>query len=518
MKKFLITTMAAAFAAVSFASSLLAEEKTTLVVGIGFQDANNLDPHQSPSVVDKALFNWMFNGLVRIKPGQANPEFIEPDLAQSWASNADGTEWTFNLREGVQCHHGYGELTSDDIVYSINRAADPDRSGFAGSFKALKSIEALDKYTVRVSLKNPIPSLLGLLSNYHGGNIVCKKAAEEMGEDFNKKPVGTGPFMFEEYQSQQLVRLKANDDYFRGKPKIREIVYRYIPSDASRDLAFASGEVDMIFGKQDSKWIERTAKVPGAVVAVMEPAELSTLYLNVTVKPLDDIRVRKAIAHAIDRAGLVKLKGKAANREAKSIVPIGYLGFSEDVPLLPYDPDKARKLLTEAGYPDGITIKTIHTTLPIMATTMEVVQAQLRESGINLEIEPVEHATFHSKIREDLSPVVHYAAARFPVADVYLTNFFHSRSTVNTPTAITNFSHCSAADAEIDAARAEPDVNKQKALWQTAQEKIMADVCGIPMIEALQVWAYKDNLDLGYELKGNLNLAPTLTEASHFKN
>lgn len=493
-------------------------DKATLVVGISLQDANNLDPHQSSSVVDMALFNYLFNGLVRIKPGQASLEFIEPDLAESWESNAAETEWTFHLRRGVQCHHGYGELTADDIVYSIRRAADPTRSGFAGSFDALKSISAVDKYTVNITLEHTVPGFLGLLSNYHGGNIVCQRAAVEMGMNFNKKPVGTGPFMFVEYQPQQYVRLAANDQYFRGKPRIREIMYRYILSEASLDLAFATGEIDMISGQQNQRWMQRTKKVPGAVVVAMEPAELSTLYLNVTAKPLDDIRVRQAIAYAIDRPGLVQLKGKEANREGKSVVPIGYVGFSADVSLLPHNLAKAKQLLAEAGYPDGITLKTVHTTWPKMASTMEVVQAQLYEAGIHLEIEPVEHATFHSKIRQDLSPLVHYAAARFPIADVYLTGFFHSKSTVGTPTAITNFSHCAVADNEIDMARIEPAVDKRNTLWKIAQEKIAAEVCGIPLIEVLQVWAYRDNLDLGYELKGNLNLAPPIIEATHFKD
>src|SRR6202007_228633 len=106
--------------------------------------------------------------------------------------------------------------------------------------------------------------------------------------------------------------------------------------------------------------------------------------------------------------------------------------------------------------------------LPAMLSTMEIVQAQLKRVGINLELQVVDHPTFHAQIRKDLSDVVMYAASRFPVADVYLTQFFHSRSIVQTPTAVTNFSHCGDADQEIDAARVEPDPAKQKALWLAA--------------------------------------------------
>jgi peptide/nickel transport system substrate-binding protein len=491
-------------------------EKTVLNVGMAAIDAGRLDPHLSSTTPDKALFGWMFNGLARFKPGTMNAELLEPDLAESWTSTPDGKEWTFKLRQGVQCHHDYGELTADDIVYSLARAGDPKRSAFSSDFKDFEKVEAVDKYTVRISLKNPVPSLIGLLIPYNGGNVVCKKAAEEMGENFAQKPIGTGPFMFGEYKPKEAVTLVANPKYFRGKPKLEKIVYRYILSDASRDLAFTSGEIDMLYGRQDQNWDDRIKKEKGAVVDVFDPGELSTLYLNVTKPPLDDIRVRQAIAYAIDRDQVVQFKGKNITRAAKSIVPIGYLGMTDDVPLLPHNLEKAKALLKEAGYPDGLTIHIIHTNLPGMLSMMEIVQAQLRKAGIILDMEVVEHATYHANIRKDMSPIVHYAAARFPVADTYLTQFFHSRSIVGTPTAVTNFSHCNDADAEIDAAKTETDPAKQKALWKTAQQKLMAKVCGIPIYEQPQIWAHRDTLDYGFKLEGSLTLGPVINEATHF--
>ena len=226
--------------------------KTVLNVGMAAIDAGRLDPHLSATTPDKALFNWMFNGLVRMKQGTMNPDaaLIEGDLAESWKSSPDGKQWTFSLRKGVQCHHGYGEFTADDVVYSLARSADPKRSAFSSDFKDFDKVEAVDKYTVRITLKNQVPSLLGLLINYQGGNMVCKKAAEQMGENFVQKPIGTGPFMFGEYKSKESVTLVANPQYFRGKPKLEKIVYRYILSDASRDLAFTSGEIDLSTGSR----------------------------------------------------------------------------------------------------------------------------------------------------------------------------------------------------------------------------------------------------------------------------
>jgi peptide/nickel transport system substrate-binding protein len=513
MKK--IIGAALALAALVAAGEAQAQKKT-LTIGMASADAGKLDPHIASTTPDKGLLQYIFNGLVRIKPGQVSPDTIEPDLAESWSANPAATEWTFKIRHGAQCHSGYGEFTADDAAYSLTRAANKNTSSYSNDYSGLQKVEAVDKYTLKITLKNPIAGFLGYVANVNGGNMVCKKAAEEMGDGFSKKPIGTGPFMFAEYQPQQFVRLVANKQYFRGAPLLDEIVYRYIPSDSSRDLAFQSGELDMIYGKQDQSWVDRTKQLPGVKVAAMEPAEMSTLFLNVTVKPLDDIRVRQAIALAVDRKSIVAFKGAGSSREAVSVVPSGYLGTDEKAPLFPYDPAKAKELLKEAGYPNGLTIKTIHTTLPGMETFIEAIQAQLKKVGINLDIQLVEHATFHAQIRKDLSPLVHYQAGRFPVADVYLTQFYDSASIVGTPTAVTNFSHCNVADNEIRAARAEVDPAKQKELWKTAQEKIIKAVCGIPVYEQLQLWAWKDTIDLGYELKGSLNLAPPVTEKTHF--
>lgn len=492
-----------------------AAQKRSLVVANSTADAGKLDPHQTAVGADKGMLNWVFNALVRIKPGQVNPELIEPDLAESWTTNADKTEWMFKIRKGVNCHGNYGAFTAEDAAYSLKRSADKARSAFAGDMTPIASVEAVDATTLKVTLSQPIPSLLGLLSNYHGGMMVCKKAAEELGEGFAKKPVGTGPFMFVEYQPQQFIKLAANKAYFRGAPQIDEITYRYMPSDATRDLALQNGELDMVFGRQTDQWVQRMRSVKGVKVVSIEPAELNALHINIKVKPLDDIRVRQAIAHAIDRKAMVALLGTQVSREAISVIPDSNLGTAK-LALPAYDLAKARKLLANAGHPNGLTIKAIISTHPTLARIMEGVQAQLKLAGITLDMQPVDHPTWHQQIRKDLSPVVMYQAFRFPVADSYLSQFYYSPSIIGQPKAITNFSHCDVADAEIEAARKEPDLAKQKALWKAAQDKILAALCSVPFSESLQVWAWSDALDLGYDMAGSLNLVPHLTEKSRF--
>jgi peptide/nickel transport system substrate-binding protein len=403
------------------------------------------------------------------------------------------------------------------VVFSLKKAGDAKSSAFSSELRPFQTIEAVDPYTVRLVLKDNVPSVLGILTNYAQGFIVSKKAVEQRGEDFKRSPVGTGPFAFASVSPNQSLELVAHDGYFRGAPKIKKISYRFIPSDASRDLAFQNGELDINYGRADQAWVNRTKGLPHTVVDVFEPAEEGELHLNMTVKPLDDIRVRQAIAYAINRPELVRWRGADVSREAQSVVPRGYLGFTADNGLVGNSIEKAKALLKDAGYPDGVTIKMVQSQLPEMLTAAQVFQAQMKRAGINLDLQVVEHATYHQQIRQDLSPIVYYSAARFPVADIYLTQFFHSRSIVKTPTAVTNFSHCDVADAEIDRARGETDKAKQLALWADAQKKIVGAICAVPMFETLLVFARHDDLDYGYKLEGSMSLGPLITEATHFK-
>lgn len=491
-----------------------AQESLLRVAGDG--DVSTLDAHRASATSDKTLVGWIYNGLVRFKPGSADPKDLEPDLAERWDTSADGKTWTFHLRQGVKFQGDWGTLSADDVVYSLQRSADPKRSTFSSDFSAVERVEKVDDLTVRITLKYADVNFLGRVSNYHGGNIVSRKAAEELGDKFGTKPVGTGPFAFVEQVTQQYVKLTAHPGYFRGKPKIDTIMVRVIPSDSARELAFTSGEIDLMYGKREQRWVDAARRRPGFNVEIFRPGEFRLLHINQSMPPLDDIRVRRAIAAAINVDDLVRYVGKDVGPKGCSVVPPGYLG--EDCSVrYSFDLAKAKALLAEAGHKDGITIKAIVSNISAQQPFMEIMQAQLAKAGIKLEMQVVDHPTYQSQTRKDLSALVFYGAARFPIADTYLSEFFHSRATVGTPTAATNFSHCAVADKEIEQARTAPDAEAQKALWKEAQRKIMDNVCAIPLFELRQVWARSDRLDFGYELKGALNLAPPITEATTLK-
>jgi len=493
-----------------------AQTDQTLEVGLSLPDIGRLDPHRSSLTQDVAIVDAIFNGLVQFPVGTIDLNRIEPGLAERWEVSKDGKAWTFYLRKGVQFHHNYGELTSDDVVFSLEKAADPKRSAFSPNYRNLDRVEAVDRHTVRIHLKNPAsqPDVLAMLVNYHGGHIVSKKAVSELGDKFLLNPVGTGPFAFKEYAPQRYVMLERHNRHFRGRPKIARIVYRYMPDLKSRQLAFERGELHVIEGLREQWWVDELKRKGDVVIDVVGPGEMRTLHFNMTRKPLDDLRVRQAIAYGISRREIIEFVGPAIAYPAYAPVPPGYLGSihdASDTPRFSYDPSRAKRLLAEAGYPNGVDLGVVLiTSVDPLRRPMEMITEQLRRIGITYTLQVLDHTSWHARIRLNASALVLFGAARFPTGDQYLSQFYHSRSIVGSPTAVTNFSHYGSVipgvDHFIDAAKDEPDTQKQLKAWGQAQQKILVDLPAIPLYVLRLVLVRKPNVDLGYKPEATVAL------------
>ncbi len=514
-----------------YAEEDLAEEQI-LDVGVAASDLNTLDPHLAVGTQDRGAVDMIFNGLVRFKPGDMDPEKIEPDLAKSWEASSDGLEWTFHLREGVMFHpfpgqpDGY-EMTSEDVVYSIKRAANPETSAYSGSYDNLDSVEAVDEYTVEITLDKPVPSLPGLVSDYSGGFVVSKKAAEQMGDDFTTHPVGTGPFVFENYVPGQKVELSRNEEYFRGEPTLEKVVWRYMPDISSRLSGLRTGELDLIEGLRKQAWLDRVESYEGVEPVVFGPGETVTLHFNLTREPLDDIKVRKAILYALDRGTINSFYGEAITTPLYSPIPSSYLGgltkkeVMEEGLAYEQNLDKAMELLEEAGYPDGFELDVVITERESYNKTLVVAQDMLKEIGVEVNIKQIDHSAYHSQIRDDVNPMVIYVCARFPTANSILTQFYHSASIVTKPTAITNFSHYGDVDADgdgaidnvdklIEIARTADDPDLQNDFWGETQKEILIDAAAYPITTLGFSFAKKPTLEWGYELDSTLALTPQI--------
>lgn len=542
MKKGLLGTVVVllAFVAALAPNASAAEKlapKQVLTIAFDAGDAKTLDPHSAATTADRATVDMIFNGLVRYPPG--NQVGFEPDLAEAWKVSADGKIWTFTLRKGVFFHpfpgnaDGY-EVTSEDVVYSLKRAANAQTSAYAGEYTGL-DFKATAPNTVEISVEKPMSETLFLakVANYAGGFIVCKKAIEAQGNDwFKTHPVGTGPFLFKSFEPQQKTTLTGNKKYFRGKPILEEVVVRYMPSVSSREFGLRTGELDIIEGLKEEQWVDKIASFPQVKVKAFGPCEVQMLNFNMAKKPFDDVRVRKAFSYAVSREEVAAFMGKGL------AVPIYSAALAPPAPgaltkeeaekagvVYENNIEKAKQLLAEAGYPNGFKTEAIVSEMESSyRKPMIALQAQVKKAGIDMEVKVVEHTAFHSQIRQDASPLVYYACWR-PNVDVFLTRFYQSDSTVvSGKKPDTNFAHYGMVDANgdgkvdtidalIDSARWELDAKKQDQLWKEAQIQVLKDAAALPVIRLLYVFPMKSYVELGDPLEWSWETySPQITE------
>ena len=495
-----------------------------LRIGINATDMDTLDPHLAASFQDRMVADMVFNGLLRYVPGNA-PHF-EADLAEEIPEPVivDGRQvWTFTLKKGVYFHSGPNsdayELTAEDVVYSLQKAADPRRSAYAGEYAGM-IFEQVDKYRCKIILDKPLsPNLFfPKVADYAGGFIVSSRALRALGDTvFSTHPVGTGPFTFSSRSPKQQVLLSAHSEYFRSSPRLSGVLILFLPDPIERYEEFTRGELDLIRAETENE--QRGPFPTDTLVDIFGVPEVALIHFNTKVKPLDDLLVRQAIAYALDRDAFLAKFPPATAGNVYAPIPQKFLpgGLSpKEVKELgldyPTDLGKSRALLAAAGYPDGLTLELIGTRLRHVRQNYETLQAQLGRVGIKINIKIVDHFQMHRLIRQDLSPIVIYEAWR-PNTDVFLSRFFHSESIVLTgKNPDTNFSHYEEIDRLILLAREEMNPIKQEKLWEYAQIKLLEDMVVYPLHYRNRVYIRHGYLDYGHALNASMSLYPQITE------
>jgi peptide/nickel transport system substrate-binding protein len=381
------------------AISKLAQDETpktggTIKVGL-LGDPTGLDPYKDSLTAIWHVIEHIYNRLTGINPDLT----VRPELAESWDISEDGLTYTFHLRQGVKFHNGR-ELVASDVKWSFEHLVDPAvASTSAADLSSMESVEAPDDYTVVLTLKAPDASLLATL----GGQsciVVPKEVVEENG-DLTQVAVGTGPFKFVEYVPNTRIVLERNPDYWEeGLPYLDGMEMIPIPDDTQRTTAVVTGTVDFI-EYAPLRDVETLEGDDSLALAGDSNTNIRYIGFNLTREPFDKLEVRQAINMAIDRNAVLGPAVFGHGTPVDSLFPPDYwAALQRDVPAP--DVEGAKAKLAEAGLPDGFkTTITTWSAYSFLSNAAVVVQEQLKQIGIEAELNAVENATMSQSVYID---------------------------------------------------------------------------------------------------------------------
>lgn len=361
-----------------------AQSKNTITLGLTLEPPH-LDPTAgAAAAIDEIVYANVFEGLTRIDQNGV----VQPQLATEWSVSDDGLAYTFKLRPNARFHDGTA-LDASDVVFSLDRARGPDSvNAQKPLFAAIDKVEAVDPRTVRITLSRPEGSLL---FNLGWGDAVI--VGPESADTNKSKPIGSGPFKFDRWVKGDRIELSAVD----AKTALQKVIFKIIPDPSSQVAALKAGDIDAM----------PNLNAPEAVLAFQADADFEVaigstegetiLSINNTKPPFDDVRVRRAIAHTIDRKAIIDGAMFGFGTPIGSHFAPHHPAYVDLTGIYPYNPAKSRALLKEAG------VENLKLTLKLPPPTYarrggEIVAAQLKEAGIEVEIIPVEWAQWLEQV------------------------------------------------------------------------------------------------------------------------
>ncbi|WP_246000735.1 ABC transporter substrate-binding protein [Brevibacillus panacihumi] len=386
-----------------------------LIIGRG-GDSVTLD---AIAATDSESFKVTVNVLETLLNFEPDNTNIRPGLAEKWEIAPDGLTYTFQLRQGIKFHDGT-DFNADAVVFNFERWMDKNHplhgevsfsyyNDMFGGFKGeeghiIESVKAIDPHTVEFKLKKPLSPFLNNLA-MPAFAIASPAALQKHGLGFKENPVGTGPFVFVEWKRNETITLKKNEQYWQpGVPKLEEAVFKVIPDNTARLTALVSGEIDLMDGlnPDDAESVKGNAELQ---LLDRPPMNVAYLAFNVEKKPFDNQKVRQAVAYAVDKQGIVDAFYGGSAEPAVNATPPSVWGYNDAIQDRPYDLEKAKQLLAEAGYPNGF--KTTLWAMPVPRQYMtegqkiaEALQQDFAKIGIDAQIVTMEWATYLAKIRQ----------------------------------------------------------------------------------------------------------------------
>lgn len=444
----------------------------TLVIA-RLSDANNLDPHFLTQINSAAIIHHkVYEGLVRM---DKESKYVGA-LATEW-KQLDDVTWEFKLRQGVTFHDG-SPFNAEAVKKTIARVQDPNvGSNRANLFEAIKEVKVVDDQTVQFILHYPYTPLLSVLASAEGV-VLSPKAIEQYGKELTKHPTGTGPYKFESWTPGQEVVLVKNDGYWGGQPKLDKVVFKTIPEDTTRIAMVETGEAQVAEQLPVTE-VDRVQNSASMTLGRFESFSSDHIGINTSKKPFDDVRVRQAIAHAVDKQSIIKGVYNDVGTPAHSTITPTMVGYSENVKDLEYNLEKSKQLLAEAGYPNGFNATIYLNDNKARINVAEVLQQQLKQVGINLEVKVLEFGAYidaASKAETDLF-ISGWGNATGD-ADYNQYNLFHTKS--HGAPGNHSFYSNPEVDKLIEEGRKEQDPEKRKQIYEKAQQIEMTDGALVP--------------------------------------
>lgn len=471
-------------------------QKDSVIIAMTGGEPGGFDPQRSLDLNAMTVFVNIYDTLVESDGACSND--IRPELATSWEISNDGLTYTFHLRDDVTFHNGE-PFTSADAKYSIERArAEPASASYC---TMIESVEAPDPYTVVIHLNMKFADFMRNIGGVFFA-IVNEKAITEADADYARNPVGTGPYKFVEWRQGDYITLEANEEYFNAGFPIKHVTYKYFADTSTAMIALQNGEIDA-FPNSAAIDAPTVAADPNLSLTYVASDTSTWVGMNLNAAPFDDIKVREAIRYAINKEAVLKGALNGEGILANSNLNEKMLGYNPNDPLTNlYDLEKARELMREAGYENGFscTMKVVPTDSRDKAA--QIVQAQLKEIGINIQIEQLERATFFEVAATgDYEMVLH--TINWPDADNMLTYLYHSEGPFNWKNAYNN----PQVDDLLLQARQELDSAKRSQLYAQIVQITFDNCHNIPLYFPNQYFSAKKDL-LGIEIIDNVYFPP----------
>jgi peptide/nickel transport system substrate-binding protein len=450
---------------------------------------------------------------------------VKPLLAESWEVSRDGLTYTFKLKKGVKWHDGK-PFTARDVAFTFYSVLDPKvTTPHRGYFDALvgfpeltnkenpkkpeelaqKPIEVLDDHTVRFRLRYPYGAFLAVLVNPRAGIVPehILKGQDLNTAEFNRKPIGTGPFKFVEWKRGERIVLEANPDYHGGRPALDRLIYRVIPDNVVLLQELRAGGVDFI-ERPPLTEVGKLKQTAGLKVLTADNTSYTYLGFRQDLAPFDDIRVRRALYHAIDVPAIVREVLQGYGAIANGQFPPGSWAYDPSVKPYAYDPNRAKALLAEAGWkpgPDGILVKDgkrlafslrhDQADQTVKDTTI-IIQEFLKKVGVEATVEPLDWPTFVKKLFASEFEGIVVGWTNFHDPDPFAWSIWHSSQWK-----ARNFAHYKSprADAALEAARQARDQGERKKHYAEFSKILMEDAPYVFLYFPQQVYVTRQSYD-----------------------